>query len=284
MKILMIQKKGAHAENWEFQESQNFKRAFTRLNVPCVVWGMNYENYDIPFHEIQKDCDVIFILANYETQWLPDLSSVHKLKIFWSEDSHCVLSEHLNLCKKHGIDILLNATSHYLQFFETLGIKCHWFPNAYPADLIYSIGIEKTGVGFCGSIGKRGEYIEALKKSIGMKHDNFVIGNSMVKAINSYKIGWNRNLSNDINCRTFETLGCGTFLITNETDKLRDIFEIEKHLITYDSLGDCTEKIKYYMEHDNERKQIEEQGHIHALNNHTYDKRATQLIEIINAI
>ena len=45
----------------------------------------------------------------------------------------------------------------------------------------------------------------------------------MVKAINSYKIHFNRNHSKDINYRTFETLGCQTVLVTNNTDRLKDL-------------------------------------------------------------
>ena len=32
-KILMVQERGRHAVNWQFRESENFRRAFTKLGV-----------------------------------------------------------------------------------------------------------------------------------------------------------------------------------------------------------------------------------------------------------
>lgn len=37
MKILIIQEKGRHLKNQEFREALNFKRAFDRMGVDCVV-------------------------------------------------------------------------------------------------------------------------------------------------------------------------------------------------------------------------------------------------------
>lgn len=104
----------------------------------------------------------------------------------------------------------------------------------------------------------------------------------MVNTINSYKIHFNRNMSNDINYRTFETMGCKTLLITNETENLKINFNIDKHMIIYKTKDELLDKIKYYVANDEERKKIELEGYEHVLSNHTYDNRVKELITIIN--
>jgi spore maturation protein CgeB len=103
----------------------------------------------------------------------------------------------------------------------------------------------------------------------------------MVEAINKYKIHFNRNISDDLNYRTFETLGCQTFLLTNDTPGLNQLFEIDKHLVTYTDINDLFEKINYYLNNETERNEISKNGYNHVINNHTFTKRMNQFIEII---
>ena len=96
MKILLIQERGRHEKNRNFRECENLKRAFLNIGIDTTIWGLNYENFSIPFSEIVKDKDIILSIENYDTGWFPDISSYKdKLKIFWSVDSHCALPSHL---------------------------------------------------------------------------------------------------------------------------------------------------------------------------------------------
>ena len=283
MRFLIIQERGRHKKNEEFRECLNLQRALIRQGAECIVWGLNFDNFGIPFEKIQESCDVILLLENYESgKWLPDMSQSKKLKIFWSIDSHWNLRPHIDTCNAQKIDILLNSTFGYLDHFRKPGRRCYWFPNAYPEDLIKPIeGIKKEGVGFCGNVVNRMSWIQYLKEEVGMRFDNFVIGQDMVRAINGYAISWNRNIKDDVNYRTSESLGCRTFLLTNETDRLKDLFQIEKHLVTYDTPMDCADKARYFLKNDSEREEIQNAGYEHVRNNHTYDHRTQLLIDIV---
>ena len=105
----------------------------------------------------------------------------------------------------------------------------------------------------------------------------------MVTSINSYKIHFNRNLKDDINYRTFETLGCGTFILTNHTPGLEKLFEIGKEIITYNSVGDLDDKIQFYLNNSTERRTIEINGFNRVKQNHTYYERAKTLVDIIKS-
>jgi glycosyltransferase involved in cell wall biosynthesis len=285
MKIVIIQEAGRHEKNKNFRESLNLHRSLSKIEgIESKVWGLNYPEFNTPFSEIEKWADVIFIIENYTSNWMPinEIAKSSKLKIFWSIDSHCVLSQHQNLCQLLKIDILLSSTESYLPCYKDLVKKSYWFPNSYPDDLMSPMDIEKKiDVGFCGNVLNRGHVIDSLNK-YGIKKDVFVIGDDMVKSINSYKIHLNHNISDDINYRTFETLGCKTFLLTNYTPGLEKLFEIGKELVIYESLEDLDHKVKYYLENEQERNKIAEAGYNRVKSDHTYFERSKKLIEIIN--
>lgn len=285
MKIVIIQEAGRHDKNKNFRESLNLHRSLSKIEgVESKVWGLNYLDFEKSFSDIEDWCDVLFIIENYTSEWLPvkEISESKKLKIFWSIDSHCVLSQHQQLCKLLKIDILLNSTESYIPMFDGLVNKSYWFPNSYPDDLIYPTNIDKTiDIGFCGNVINRGHLIDHLDK-YNIKKDIFIIGNDMVNSINSYKIHFNCNISNDINYRTFETTGCGTFLLTNYTPGLEKLFDIGKEIVVYESIEDMDNKVKYYLDNPEERNKIANAGHERAKKDHTYFERAKKLINIIN--
>jgi hypothetical protein len=281
MKIVIIQEAGRHEKNKNFRESLNLHRALSKIEgVESRVWGLNYPDFT-PFSEIEKWTDVIFIIENYTSHWMPtsEISQSKKLKIFWSIDSHFdgVVDQHAHLCKLLNVDILLNSSEQYIKYFSTK--KNYWFPNAYPDDLIYPMDIEKSvDVGFCGNNRPEIHYLDKF----GIKKDLFVIGDDMVHAINSYKIHFNKNIRDDINYRTFETCGCRTFLLTNYTPNLEKLFDIGKDLLTYNSLTEVDEIVKYYLQNETEREEIANCGYNRVKNEHTYYHRAKKLIDIIN--
>ena len=284
MKIVIIQEAGRHEGNKKFRESLCLHKALSRIEeVESKVWGLNYPDFNMSFSEIEQWADVIFVIENYTSDWLPinEISNSKKLKIFWSIDSHCVLEQHKQLCRLLNIDILLNSTESYLPNFDRLVKKSYWFPNSYPDELIFPKNIEKTiDIGFCGNVLNRGHVIDSLDK-YDIKKDIFVIGDDMVDVINSYKIHLNCNISNDINYRTFETTGCGTFLLTNYTPGLEKLFDIGKEIVVYNDLNDLDNKVRYYLENEEEREKIAKAGYERSKKDHTYYERAKILVNII---
>jgi glycosyltransferase involved in cell wall biosynthesis len=283
MNFLIIQEAGRHEKNKNFRESLSLCKSICKIEGnQARVWGRGYPDED-KFDDYLKWADAVFVLENYFPDWLPILKiqNSKKLKIYWSIDSHCVLSNHVELCEKLKIDIHLNSTEYYLRFFTHITPRCYWFPNAYPSDLMYPLNLNKSiDIGFCGNILNRGDWIDSLN-DFNIKKDIFVIGDEMVKAINTYKIHFNRNIANDINYRTFETLGCKTFILTNYTEGLEKLFDLQKDLVVYTTKEDLKEKVKYYLANPNKRKEIEESGYQTALKRHTYDSRAKYLMRIV---
>jgi spore maturation protein CgeB len=57
--------------------------------------------------------------------------------------------------------------------------------------------------------------------------------------------------------------------------ELEEFFEIGKEVVCYYDEADLAEKIKYYLDHENERDAISEAGYLRAVEDHTWHKRFT---------
>ena len=287
MKFLLIQSKGRHPENSMYREALCLNTGLNLINgITSYVWGFGYQNSSIPLQKILPMVDVVVHLENYyrpKENWLPNLSKIKQLKVFWSIDAHLSLKRHLQIVDQHKINIVLNSTHRFVSAFNKKDVKSFWFPNCYSDDLIHPIDNVKKlyNIGFCGRYVNRKRWIDLLYKQFKIKRDIMVLGFNMVKAINSYKIHFNRNYSNDVNYRTFETMGCRTLLLTNNTDRLCDLVAIGKHCIVYKDYKDCAQKIKFLITNPEARIEIENSGHQHVLKNHTYKVRAQQLVKLI---
>lgn len=297
LNIFLIQEAGRHAANREFREALSMQRALKTLGHEAIVWGLGHELYSRPFDTMTPLCDVIVLLEQYDqTGWVPDFSWFKGPRVFWTIDSHCSLSEHVAQAQRQKVTHLLSSTRRYLDYYNAPNKV--WFPNCYDDTLIYPMPEfpKLAPVGFCGNDNGRGQWLDVIDMSFGTpnfvghslvgrfcKRDIFVIGQAMVKAVNSYRIHFNRNIADDLNYRTFETLGCQTFLLTNYTDGLDELFEVGRELVTYAGPDDLLAKVRYYLENTGEREAIAEAGFKRVKRDHTYLARAHQLVKILEA-
>jgi len=278
MKVLLIQENGRHTENRHFRECFCLKRGFEKLGHHAVVWGLGHDNYNLNVDF--ESFDLIINLENYDSSmWVPDLSQVNTVKFLWSIDAHVRGEEpYLNEYNAGKYHILLHSTKDYVN--EDFKV---WFPNSFDDTLIYQKNIEKKwDVGFCGSLLNRHEYIELLSSKYNFRYDNFVIGDSMVNSINSYKIHWNRNISNDINYRSFETIGCGIPLVTNYNYQYEELGFIDGvNVMMYRDTDELISKINLLLSDESLRKSIGNSS-LELSRNHTYEKRCDFLINLYN--
>ena len=107
-------------------------------------------------------------------------------------------------------------------------------------------------------------------------------GEGLVRLANRAKIVLNIHAEDfpDTETRVFETLGCGSFLLSERLSSENPFSERE--LVQFEDIEDLMKKIRYFLEHAEEREAIAEQGHASALKSHTYAHRARQIIETIS--
>ena len=79
-----------------------------------------------------------------------------------------------------------------------------------------------------------------------------------------------------ISNRIFDVLGAGAFVISDFMPELEEIFD--GCLETYKSKEELQEKVKYYMEHPDERELMAKRGQKEVLENHTFAERVLTIV------
>jgi hypothetical protein len=249
----------------------------------CDIWGLGHGNFGT-----QPDFgsyDLVVNLENYGN-WMPSLAQYSKpFKIMWAIDAHVRGSEpYEELCRLGGYDVLAHSTLNFVT-------KPHhrWLPNCTDQYLLTKKeGIDKAHrIGFCGNFvtPERKQAVETLTQVFGLKQDIFVIGDDMVKAINSYTVHFNMNISNDINYRSFETLACSTVLITNHNPQYERLGFIDgTNCFMYRSrdIGSIVSTVTKVLAMEKsalETVGIEGMKLVHS--KHTFDHRANELLEML---
>jgi len=105
-------------------------------------------------------------------------------------------------------------------------------------------------------------------------------GIDMFKLYSKAKIVINRHpnvFDSAGNLRLFEATGMGACLITDDMKNLDLLFTPGTEATTYRSPQHCAERIRYYLQHDDERKQIALNGQRRTLSEYTYYHRMTKL-------
>ena len=92
-----------------------------------------------------------------------------------------------------------------------------------------------------------------------------------------------RSIQRGIPLRCFDIMGCGGFLLTNYQEDMLQFFEPGKDFVYYESKNDLMDKIDYYLEHEDERKQIVQSGHEKITAFHTYEQRLAEIIDVVTS-
>jgi spore maturation protein CgeB len=81
--------------------------------------------------------------------------------------------------------------------------------------------------------------------------------------------------------RTWITLGCGGFLLTQYVPGLEELFDDGVQLASYKTFEECADKVAYYVAHDEERRRIASAGYALVHEKHTYDQRTREMLDVL---
>ena len=76
-------------------------------------------------------------------------------------------------------------------------------------------------------------------------------------------------------------MSAGGFVLTNFQTEIQEYFEIGKEIETFSSQEELLDKITYYLEHEEERKQIASNGYERAKRQYSLDIRIGQMLDSI---
>lgn len=237
MKVLIIQEYSRHPENVHFRECLCYERAFKYLNHDAQCWGLGHPNYStIPDF---NSFDLIFCCENYGDEWIPNLSQYKKpYKVFYAIDPHVRGLEPYNeIVKENGFDFMFIAVRDFCKNSNTA-----WLPPAIDEKLFYNKNINRDiPIGFVGNIvtAERNNLLQTLQNTLKLSTHFKVFGDEMVNLLNRFKISLNKNISNDTNYRNFESVACGTLLLTDNNPALHDLgFKHGENCLLYNNIND----------------------------------------------
>lgn len=93
-----------------------------------------------------------------------------------------------------------------------------------------------------------------------------------------------RSIETGIPLRVMEIMGSGGFVISNYQEDIYEHFVPDEDIVIYTDYNDLMRKVDYYLEHEEERKQIAKSGYEKVKKYHTYKHRIDQILETINEI
>jgi hypothetical protein len=289
MKILIadVFLRGKPNEGWK--EGYVLKYAFENLGHECDVFGPDGDRSELEIPMVANQYDLIVITENY--WWCSDWKwwnweEIKKPKIFWAIDTHMV--DYRPWIEAAGIDyVAINNKEDYIRY----GLKnSFWLPvfvSKFHYDRDY--GLTKTrDVAFIGSISpERKEYCDRL----GIEYLS-AFGDEYVREMQRSKICFNKSMSSHIhdgnvqnlNAKTFEIIGSGTFMLTNYNSNLEEFTDNNEYIrkMFYYSDDDLKEKIEYYLKNEEEREFIAKKAREYVLENHSGESRCKMILENIN--
>lgn len=200
-------------------------------------------------------------------------SGFHKTRIEYIEamlkagiemDLYCNLESQSKLMAKKGMYYLINTLN-----------KLHL------GSIIESVSVLKKNKNYGNTP------IEFYSKKLLKSSKPPVFGYEMYQLLSKAKICF--NIHGEVaekcagNIRLFEATGLGSCLVTDWKDNVTDLFVPDKEIITYKSIDECIEKVKWLNAHPNERDSIAKAGQQRTLTEHTFEKRCIAVKEIITA-
>ncbi len=125
--------------------------------------------------------------------------------------------------------------------------------------------------------------LKKIQKPKLMLEDERRIYSSSTICVNIHE-DYQRQLGGDCNERTFKIPACGGFEIVDDIAYVRKYFKEGEEIVIVKNKDDWFQKIDYYIKNPEKRLPIIEAGRKKVLKEHTYHKRAEQIINICNSI
>ena len=264
MKIALIYNKPS-----EFGAPQSIERAIKETGV-CYQHFWTKDSDQIP-----REFDLYLRLDHGD--YKDDIPKDLRPSVFYAIDTHLKKPYKKILKASKHFDIVFTAQIQGAeQIKKDAKVDAQWIPLGYDPALkkdetakkIYDIGF----VGRNADKFDRGRQLELLKS----KYPNSFIGTAepseLSRIYNASRIGFNSSITEDVNMRIFEILACGCFLLTNKikNEGLYQLYEEGKHFITYTSDEDLLSKVEHYLNNEEERNRIAQQGYQWTIDNYSY--------------
>src|SRR4029077_15190808 len=187
-----------------------------------------------------------------------------------------------------AFDWLFAAQRDGTERLRQAGLAAQWLPLAHDPGIHRPHPLDKRwDIGFLGAIspGPRQDLLSLLHQNFQNAFFGQAYFEEYARVLSQSRIGFNRSIRNDVNMRVFETVSCGTLLLTNDLkdNGQEELFVSEKHIVTYRTPEELLDKARFYLGHAELREKIAQAGYAQAKAHHTYRHRMEWLLRTVEA-
>jgi hypothetical protein len=207
----------------------------------------------------------------------------------------CVIDVHQQLAPRLAyaryFDYVFAAQHDYVADFSALPHpSAHWLALGCDREVHFVPGLPRTiDVGFVGKLGHPGSDRHTTLSTVLAAFATNDWGRSyapreMGEIYSRSKIVFNKSINGDLNMRFFEGLAAGALLVTDRIGNGLDrMGQDGVHFVTYSTIKEAIETIRYYLAHEDERAAIALAGHRHVFAHHTYAHRLDEMLAVVAA-
>jgi hypothetical protein len=224
------------------------------------------------------------------------------------------------IARLRRFDLVLSSFEHFVERFRREGIDAEYFRLAFHTrvlDRLRAIGVDPApeamrphAVAFAGGVDPslHGPGVATIERAAaelpvevwGYGADALPAaspiraawrgeawGIDMYRVLAGSKIVLNRHAAfaegQANNMRLYEATGSGALLVTDSARLLDSLFDVGREVVEYSGADDLVEKVRHYLEHDDERVAIARAGQQRTLREHTYEARMKELDAMLQA-
>ncbi len=261
--------------------------------------------------KIKPDVFYTDAINSHSTKFLKEVSNYCKASAAW------ISFPFSNLPNLSSIKLILTSTNDFKKQFNSKGIKSEYLLPAFNSAILSRLKNEQKNIpfSFIGGISdlhkNRWEalnflckntdiklwgygipnlpsnpfkkwFAKDIYKDIRMKHQGEAWALDMYQLLKNSLITFNIHeelLKGDVgNMRMFEATGVGTMILNDYGSNLSSLFEIDKEIVTYNSMSEATEKLNYYLQYPDKAIEIGLNAQKRTIKDYTYDSHVFQLI------
>jgi GT2 family glycosyltransferase/2-polyprenyl-3-methyl-5-hydroxy-6-metoxy-1,4-benzoquinol methylase len=200
----------------------------------------------------------------------------------WVIDTH--LDYAASLASARSFDLVFAAQRDGAQQLARDGIEtAQWLPLACDPAVHRPHSVTKRyDFAFVGNLfpGPRSDLVQALCQSFPNHFVGRAYFQQMAHRYSEARAVFNRSIRNDVNMRVFESVACGSLLLTNDLagNGQDELFRDRLHLATYQTEEELLDKLRYYLGHESIRERIAAAGRQEAMTRHTYALRMERIL------
>ena len=274
--------------------------------------------FSIPKKQVKKiQPDVFFIgsMFEYYGSFLDEIKRIVPNVLGWIA---CPIPEKVDVSK---LGLIVTSLPKYVDEFRNMGVNSELLTSAFDTEILNHLEtfiepdidfsflgsfttahqnrikmikelVDRTPVEIFGTgiktIPDERPFVQRLfkKNLIQQRYKGEKWGLDMFRTLRRSRITFNVHI--DIsgtyagNIRMFEATGVGTLLVTDGKQSPIRLFE-DDEVIYYNDINEAIDKINYYLEHEDERKNIAKKGQARTLSTYNFDITAAKMYEYLKS-